>query len=915
MSPGDVEIVKGDESVQRVRFSGHLPSTATILSRSADATTWQEEEIVVEGADSLVHRFVQLRQSVDFRIRAGDGQSTTHRIEVIDPPQVQRQRLEYHFPEYSQLPVRVEEETGDLRALAGTRVEISLVASKPLRSAAVVVDDTLTIAARVEDDRAAATLILDHSGHYHLELMDRKGIANRNPIRHAIHLLEDSPPRVTVTSPGRDADLTDDQQVLVVAEIADDFGLTQAGIRFRINDGSPQLLTLATSGGREQQLVHTWDLNGAGLLPEDRVTYLVEAFDNDAIAGPKKGESREFALRFPSLYELYEEVVAEQENQLEELEELAEEGRENREYLEQVRREALKTEELSWEQKKELEATLEREEERADAVEELARELEETIEKMEENDLVPKEILDIVEEIRRLMAEVTSPELREALDAMQRATESLEPAELAEALRQFNDSQKEFQERLDMTLALLQKVRAEQRLEAVVRQAVDLHERQKRIDEELSAGSNSRPLGQHEERLQTDAQRLQQELREMAQEMETLNPKTARQLALQAAFMENNDLERRMQEMVHELLAANSQDARRLGEGLEQDLGKLSASLQKMKGEYVAEEKEQIGSELGRAVEDLVFLSLAQERLRRRTDESGRVGAPDLAGDQFALLKGAEQVTERIGQLSRRTMSMSQGVSATLGRVLRQMQRSALQLVERNTASSVPLQNQSVQHLNEGALLLRESMENLAASRMPSSFSEAMEQMMGLSEQQADVNRATQQAMGPGRQPGQKGRQQPDFGELMAELAARQRQIFQALQELERSSRGHRGMQHQISQMQSEMETVLRDLNRRRPTRQTIKSQERILQRMLEASRSIHTRGHEEKRRSLAGADGPYAGPAWMPEDLGQAEDLLRQAMKAALEGDYPDEYRAVIRHYYETMYQELMGQPMGTSQ
>ena len=76
---------------------------------------------------------------------------------------------------------------------------------------------------------------------------------------------------------------------------------------------------------------------------------------------------------------------------------------------------------------------------------------------------------------------------------------------------------------------------------------------------------------------------------------------------------------------------------------------------------------------------------------------------------------------------------------------------------------------------------------------------------------------------------------------------------------------------------------------------------------MLDASRSIHTRGFEEKRRAGSGRDQAYSGPAWLPGDLGQSYDRLREAMKAALEGPYPDEYRPLIRHYFEVVYQDLI--------
>ena len=69
---------------------------------------------------------------------------------------------------------------------------------QPLASAALLLDDTLVVACSVEDERATTELVLARPGHYSLRLTDRQGIGNRDPIRHAIHLVEDNRPRVTV---------------------------------------------------------------------------------------------------------------------------------------------------------------------------------------------------------------------------------------------------------------------------------------------------------------------------------------------------------------------------------------------------------------------------------------------------------------------------------------------------------------------------------------------------------------------------------------------------------------------------------------------------------------------------------------------------------------------------------------------
>ena len=204
-----------------------------------------------------------------------------------------------------------------------------------------------------------------------------------------------------------------------------------------------------------------------------------------------------------------------------------------------------------------------------------------------------------------------------------------------------------------------------------------------------------------------------------------------------------------------------------------------------------------------------------------------------------------------------------------------------------------------MRYLNETVLLLRESLDNLAKAQTPSAFAEAMQQLLGLSEQQSQLNQASEQAMG--QMPS------PALQRQIARLSAQQQGLMQALDEIARSLRGHRGAQQRVQAIQEEMRDVLADLQRGRLTQRTRQNQERLYQRMLDASRSIHSRGFDEKRRSIT-ADRPALRRPSRPArtDRGQPPDLWREALRQALAGPYPEEYRALLRRYYDQIYQDL---------
>ena len=929
--PPQLEVVKGGDAAVDILFTGEVPRTAEILKRDAGAPDWQRTEIAASGgtaADTVRYTFTDVMRPFSFSVRGGDGYAGPYGVEVLDPPEVRQLTVRYRYPPHCGWPERVEPGNGDVSAPAGTEVGIRIDSSKPLAGAALVVDDTLRLSAEVEDRSARVTFSLPLAPEgssdpataapgrrlYHIDLKDHKGVANRDPIRYAIEVLPDQEPRVAVVEPGEDIDLPESRVVGLRIEGSDDFGISGLELLFRKNRGSEQSIPLSFRPGPRATVDHLWDLAALDLLPEDRVAYRVRATDNDAVTGPKSSFSREFSVRFPSMFELLDEVSEQQSEAVISVEELIDQERGAQQYLEQVRREILKTEDLSWEQKRELEAALDRERERAQALEEAAQQLSEVARKLSEQGLGSQELLDKMEEVRELMEEVTSPELLEALRELEQSAGELDPEELAETLKKFSEDYEVFEQRLDRTLALLRQVQAEQQLDAAVEKARDLLARQESIGEALAAASAAASrLETREESLARDSERFQGDLEEAAEALAPISPGISEALGSEAAEMEQRDLAGRMREMAARLGEGRRQHARGLGKGLEEDLGELAGDLEKLRDQFSAGEKGRLIEELRTAMAGLIDLSHSQEELSRRTRRQREGdGAAPLADEQFALLRGTDAVIAGLARAGQQTLSLDPAAIVTAGYARQRMQESGRRLGQREAGRSLPSQAEAYGFLNEAANMLRRSIEDVASSFMPSGFAEAMEKLLGLSEQQAALNQATREAL-EGRE-GQQGERRPtrsaNARAEMARLAAEQRSIMQALSEIERSLRGHRGAEKRMRGIAEEMKGVLRDMQQSRPHRRINQAQERIYQRMLDASRSIYSRGFKKNRQSEAGADRDYTGPLWIPDDLGQRPDLWREAMKRALAGNLPPEYRELVRRYYESVYADIAARP-----
>ena len=140
--------------------------------------------------------------------------------------------------------------------------------------------------------------------------------------------------------------------------------------------------------------------------------------------------------------------------------------------------------------------------------------------------------------------------------------------------------------------------------------------------------------------------------------------------------------------------------------------------------------------------------------------------------------------------------------------------------------------------------------------------------------------------------------------QLMQQMLDNQNSVRKSLEQLIKETRysGQKGM-GDLSGIVADMEAVIKDLQRKKFDRKTKDRQQRILSRMLDSQTSMTQRGEKDKRKSHAAKkDTPFKGPAGLPNDLGQRENLALQALNKALRLGYSNEYQTMIKNYFNSL-------------
>src|SRR5690606_32485751 len=239
--PGDDTLRRGGDLVVTAQPYGFVPRDMPVFAQFASSDGWQSASMTRSG-DGFGFPFFSLREPMRYYVAAAGIRSPVYNVEVVDLPRVNNIKLTYRYPDWSRLDPQTVDPGGDIRAVAGTEVELEVHTDRPLDNAEIVANGE-KIAMRTEGTVSRATLSVNEAGEYFVStLFDDTDI--RLTDDYFIDVIPDEAPVVKVTKPGRDARATNIEEVALRVEAQDDFGLDNVELRYSVNGGEWQSIPI-----------------------------------------------------------------------------------------------------------------------------------------------------------------------------------------------------------------------------------------------------------------------------------------------------------------------------------------------------------------------------------------------------------------------------------------------------------------------------------------------------------------------------------------------------------------------------------------------------------------------------------------------------------------------------------------------
>ena len=931
---GDIHIIGGEKTDIYIQSYPHVPDTLTLKLTPSQVSTQRRDSLVLNFyatpvEDGVFHfKMPELYQDYSYKAivqakhfwEAWDSVTTNpEMIYVTDRPSFENFSLTTIPPAYSRLEKNIQKgNVAVVEGLKGSIVQVDISSNRMLKNSYMIInDETLEMSSRYNE--ASGYFKLTEEGEFTVNIVDKRGITNKDPIPYKINILPDDLPNISIIKPPPITELGNDQTIPIKLEISDDYGFTNLQLAYEIRrpaylQADPYVAMFNMEGVHRDSLIQKinmyWDLTEMMLMPDDEVHFHFELTDNDNVSGPKMTISNTLIAKVPSLADLYDEMENSENNLAEEIIAELNDIESLKDQIENTELKMLKSDEMNWDEKQSLKSSIDQSKKEIEKLEKIAEAIESITEQAEKHKLLSPKMLEKFKELSRLVNEIMPKDMMNNIDDLEMALENMDMDSIQDALSQLSEDMEKIEKDLDRYLEIFKRFQAEQKLDEIQNRLQNLIEQQGALDNEID-GADENPssmdrLAQEEQRNLDEFENIQSLVEDASEMIEQFNKNTANELSELSESELSENIMQNLSDIVQSLSNRNSQDAVAKSKESLSNMNMMMQQMMNIKQGFNQESINEMIDKFQDLLQDVLYLSSQEEQLKSETKQASR-NSPrvrELAQRQQLLQDQLNSVTNKMLKLSNETFAITPDIGRGVGKANSNMEEAKQKLTERNLNQAGKNHDLAMEGLNETAQGLFNSMKNMMESGSASGFQQFLEMMQQMSGQQQGLNQKGLQ-LGLGQMAA--AAQQQMMRQMLNEQKGIRKSLEQLMKEMQQSGQNSLG---DLNGIANEMDEVIKDLQRKKYSRKTQERQQRILSRMLDSQTSMTQRGKKDERTSDTAIEGlVYEGPGGLPIDLGQRESIAIQALNRAMKAGYSKDNQLMIKQYFNSLSKLPMNQ------
>ena len=914
----------------RLSIEGNaVPETVYIVSGTQ---RWRMESL---GSGKFSYLFEKMQNEVDLQFEASGFYSSTYKIQLINRPELIKINVELLFPRYlGKKPERLTN-VGNLEIPEGTKVSWLVGTSSTSKATLAFASSGIENDMRLVDNQSFQfSKNMKDPDQYTIVLENEKS-KNKDQISYSINTIKDQRPEIVVDNL-RDSILF--KSIMLGGALSDDYGITELRLNYEIVKGSRSqtpktILIPLVSTKNQQNFFYRWPVDSLQLQPGDKLTYHLQVWDNDGVNGRKSTRSSDYIFSLPGEEELKAEVSKSQQAAQNKIDQSLQKAKDLKRSIDEAQEKLKGKQALDWQDKKMLEDLVEQKQKLDQAIKDLQKENSLLEQKKESFSEESERIKEKSEQIQKLMNELLDDETKKLFEELEKLLkQNADPSQMQKLLDKMERKEINMEKELERTLELFKQLQYDYKLEQAIDDLKQQKEKQEQLLErtqELSGekkepeknnagkddksgeekGNKNEKGKEGSENEKPDAQGLAQEQEELKKETEKFE-KTIDELEKMGEELEESqdtpsdqDTEelKKSQEESKESLEQGK--PKKSAEQQKKSIDKMKQMQQKLEGMQSSMEMEMDMANLEslrQILHGLIKLSFDQESVMKDFNQVQQTDPKyiQLSQNQLKIKDDAKVLEDSLLALSKKDPFMGSVVTKEVGELNDHLDKASVNVKERRKPNASSEMQFSMTSINNLALMLNDHfdmMMDMMANAKPGSGKGKGKKKGGqpnLGKLQQQLNQQMQEIKNGGKS----GRQ---LSEEFARMAAEQERIRRALQEMQEKMKKEGG-KIPGGDIPGKMEQTEMDLVNKQITEQTIRRQNEIITRLLEAEKSMREQNQEEERKGETAKDYSQEMPRAFEEYLRLKEKEL-ELLKTVPPKLFPY-YKKEVNEYFKRM-------------
>lgn len=287
VKPGSLVVPWGNTVEITIEQKQPIPG-APVLRIKRGKDNWVKPELAASG-DTFAYSVGRAAEPAEYYVSWNEIESERFTLTPEPPPQLGNYEIRYYYPAYTEMPPATVRGNPNISAPAGSTVEIKAVSNKELRKAALYTSWKAQYPVKIKGSGLQIAIKLKQSGTYKFLIEDMLGVTDQDPPEYAIFITPDKAPDVELLSPGQNLIASPKDEIPLIVQAADDYGLTRIDLVYKINQKERERVTIDLPAKKtySKTFEYRWKLAELNIRAGDKLTYYIEALDNDTVNGPK----------------------------------------------------------------------------------------------------------------------------------------------------------------------------------------------------------------------------------------------------------------------------------------------------------------------------------------------------------------------------------------------------------------------------------------------------------------------------------------------------------------------------------------------------------------------------------------------------------------------------------------------------